>query len=256
MVEASVEPVTPLTPRPVGRAVLRQDWLTLTFLHWAVDPARVAPLLPAGVRPDVLDGRTYVGLVPFLMHDVAGPLGPPVPYAGTFCETNVRVYSVDAAGRRGVVFLSLDAARLAPVLTARWAFAMPYLWSRMSLARDGDRLAYRCRRLWPGGPGVGATRSAVDVRVGGPVAPGPVEHFLTARWGLHLTDRRGRSRYWPNAHAEWPLRSAEVTRLDDGLLAAAGFADLAARPPDSVLYSPGVSAVFGPHVPAQTATPL
>jgi uncharacterized protein len=176
-----VEPVTPLTPRPVGRAVLRQDWLTLTFLHWAVDPARVAPLLPAGVRPDVLDGRTYVGLVPFLMHDVAGPLGPPVPYAGTFCETNVRVYSVDAGGRRGVVFLSLDASRLAPVLTARWAFGMPYLWSRMSLRRDGDRLAYRCRRLWPGGPGVGATRSAVDVRVGGPVEPGPVEHFLTAR---------------------------------------------------------------------------
>jgi uncharacterized protein YqjF (DUF2071 family) len=248
--EVLVEGVTPLPPRDVGRLVLRQTWATLTFLHWAVDPARVAPLLPAGVRPDVVDGRTYVGLVPFVMRDVAVAPGPALPYVGTFCETNVRVYSVDGAGRRGVVFLSLDASRLAPVLVARWGNGLPYVWSRMALRRDGDRLAYRCRRLWPSGSRVGAERSAVDVRVGEPLESGPLEDFLTARWGLHLTDRRGRSRYWPNSHGRWPLRSAEVTRLDDDLLAAAGFTDLAARPPDSVLFSAGVDAVFGPHVPA------
>ena len=249
MVDVPVEAVTPLTPRPVGRAVLRQDWLTLTFLHWAVDPARVAPLLPRGVRPDVHDGRTYVGLVPFRMRDIGVRQGPAMPYVGTFCETNVRVYSVDAVGRRGVVFLSLDASRLAPVLVARWGSGLPYVWSRMSLTRDGDRLAYRCRRIWPGGSAVGPARSRVDVRVGGPVEAGPLEHSLTARWGLHLTDRLGRARYWPNAHGRWPLRAAELLELDDGLLAAAGFADLPARPPDSVLFSPGVDATFGPHVP-------
>jgi uncharacterized protein YqjF (DUF2071 family) len=97
---------------------------------------------------------------------------------------------------------------------------------------------------------VPAVRSAIDVRVTGDVAAGPLEHFLTARWGLHLTDRRGRSRYWPNAHGTWTLRSAEVTRLDDGILTAAGFGDLAATEPDSVLFSEGVDATFGPQVPA------
>ena len=45
--------------------------------------------------------------------------GPGIPYLGTFCETNVRLYSVDGQGRRAVVFLSLEAERLVPVLTAQ-----------------------------------------------------------------------------------------------------------------------------------------
>ena len=49
----------------VGPRLMRQDWTRLTFIHWAVDPALVAPLLPISTRPDVLDGVTYVGLIPF-----------------------------------------------------------------------------------------------------------------------------------------------------------------------------------------------
>lgn len=51
-----------------------------------------------------------------------------LPYAGTFTEVNVRVYSRDAAGRHGVVFLSLDADRLAFVLAGRTG-RVPYVWS-------------------------------------------------------------------------------------------------------------------------------
>ncbi|MGW5448612.1 DUF2071 domain-containing protein [Streptomyces asiaticus] len=60
-----IEPVTLSTPRPVRRPTLVQRWDELTFLHWPVEPERVAPLLPAGTHPDTLDGVTYVGLVPF-----------------------------------------------------------------------------------------------------------------------------------------------------------------------------------------------
>lgn len=240
------EPVTPSPPRPVGRTVFTQSWLDLTFLHWAVAPERVLPHLPPGTRPDVIDGTTYVGLVPFRMRAV-GLLGlPGIPYLGTFPETNVRLYSVDETGRRGVVFVSLDAARLAPVLVARQLAHLPYLWSRMRIRHEPPVVEYRCRRRWPGPRGAS---SRIRIRVGGPVEPGPLEHFLTARWGLHQTGRRGRTAYWPNRHEPWPLRSAQVETLDDGLLAAAGFAELATRPPDSVLYSPGVHAVFGPRRP-------
>ncbi|HEU0087790.1 MAG TPA: DUF2071 domain-containing protein, partial [Pseudonocardiaceae bacterium] len=45
---------------------------------------------------------------------------PPLPYLSGFPETNVRLYAVDPdSGRRGVVFRSLEAARLLPVLAAR-----------------------------------------------------------------------------------------------------------------------------------------
>lgn len=106
------KPVSPDAPALLKRALLTQEWLDLAFVHWAVDPSVVAGLLPDGTTPDVLDGVTYVGLVAFRMHRVGWLWSPGVPYLGSFPETNVRLYSVDAHGRRGVVFRSMDAGRL------------------------------------------------------------------------------------------------------------------------------------------------
>ncbi|GAA5166622.1 DUF2071 domain-containing protein [Pseudonocardia eucalypti] len=235
----TVEPVTPLTPRPVMRSTFVQEWRELTFLHWPVDPAAVAGLLPAGTRPDTLDGASYVGLVPFRMRGAGLLAGPGVPYLGTFLETNVRLYSVDGDGRRGVVFRSLDASRLLPVLIGRASVRLPYLWSRMRLRRDGDVVHYTCRRRWRR-----RAASRVAVRVGRPLeAPGELEHFLTARWGLHVTGY-GRTWYLPNEHPVWPLHHAELLELDDGLVTAAGLPE-PAGPPVSILYSPGVPVRFG-----------
>src|SRR3712207_6347605 len=117
----------------------------------------------------------------------------------------------------------------------------------MRYGRVGDQVTYECRRRWPGP--LGAT-SRISVREGDAVTAGPLEQFVTARWALHQADHRGRARYWPIHHVRWPLFSAAVRQFDDELLAAAGFADLAARPPDSVLFSPGVRATFGPRVRA------
>jgi uncharacterized protein YqjF (DUF2071 family) len=64
------EPITADPPGRTANPLLTQWWLDLAFLHWAVDPADVAPLLPAGAVPDTLDGVTYVGLVAFRMHRV------------------------------------------------------------------------------------------------------------------------------------------------------------------------------------------
>jgi uncharacterized protein YqjF (DUF2071 family) len=124
----------------------------------------------------------------------------------------------------------------------------------MRYRRDGDVVRYECRRRWPGPRGAA---SRIALRVGEPVPAGPLEHFLTARWGLHLAgpalarpSRRTSAYYWPNSHQQWSLRKAAVEEFDDDLLAAAGFGELASRPPDSVLFSPGVDAVFGPSYPA------
>ena len=59
------EPITADPPHSTPSPLLTQSWLDLAFLHWAADPADVAPLLPAGTVPDTLDGVTYVGLVAF-----------------------------------------------------------------------------------------------------------------------------------------------------------------------------------------------
>lgn len=225
----ATEPVTRRTPRPVRVALMRQWWRDVTFVHWAVEPAAVAGLLPAGTRPDVFDGTTYVGLVPFTMHRVLG-----LPYLGTFRETNVRLYSVDDAGRRGVVFLSLDASRLLPALIGRVAVGLPYVWSSMRLRHSGDTVTYTCwRRSDP------REHSRLRVRVGEPIEPSELELFLTARWGLHVS-WHGRTLYLRNEHPQWTLHRAELIDIDDRLVDVPRHSA-----PTSVLYSPGVPVRFG-----------
>ncbi|CAM5648035.1 hypothetical protein SATRM34S_06556 [Streptomyces atroolivaceus] len=223
------------------KPLMTQSWLDLAFVHWAADPADVAPLLPAGTVPDTLDGVTYVGLVAFRMYRVGWLRLPGIPYLGTFPETNVRLYSRDAQGRRGVVFRSLDASRLIPVVVARTVFRLPYVWSRMTIRREADILAYTSRRRAPGPRGA---HSRIVVRTGERIgAPSELEHFLTARWGMHSTFH-GRPMYLPNAHPRWPLHRAQLIECDESLVAAAGLPAPAGEPL-SVLYSPGVPVRFG-----------
>ncbi|PZG01137.1 YqjF family protein [Micromonospora deserti] len=235
------ESVTAEATRPLRRPVLVQRWHDLAFVHWAVDPRVVAPMLPPGTRPDVLDGRTYVGLIAFRLVGLGLLSGPALPYLGTFCETNVRLYSVDTTGRRAVVFRSLDASRLLFVVAAQASLRLPYRWSRMRLRRDGDLLTYTSRRRWPGPRGAS---SQLSVRVGATIGePSPMEHFLTARWGLH-TRAYGRTLHLPTTHPRWPLHRAELVALDDDLVSAAGL-PAPGSAPVSVLYSPGVPVRFG-----------
>lgn len=221
---------------------MRQTWADLTFVHWAVDPERVAPLLPPGTRPDVIGGATYVGLIPFAMRGAGFGRGPAIPWLGSFLETNVRLYSVDDEGRHGVVFRSLEASRLGVSLGARLAFATPYTWAEMSLRRDGDVLDYRTRRRWPSPRGAGGR---VVVRRGQPIAePDDLAVFLSARFGLH-TRHLGRTWWVPNEHAPWTLDEGELLHLDDDLVSAAGLPGVVQEPPASVLVAHPVHTSFG-----------
>jgi uncharacterized protein YqjF (DUF2071 family) len=221
--------------------VMTQRWETLTFLHWSYPVDVVHRLLPQGLEVDIFDGRAWVGLVPFRM--TVGPAGiDSIPWFGQFLETNVRTYVRDRSGRPGLWFLSLDAAGLAAVVTARVSYRLPYFWSTMSLCSEGDLLRYQCVRRWPG---AGAS-SLVEVETGPAYDDGELDdrdHFLTARWRL-FSHGANRLRYAEAHHQPWPLRRAELRRVDDGLLLAAGLP--APRGSPLVHYSDGVRARIGP----------
>jgi len=237
------QPVTIDPALPVKHPMLTQHWLDLTFLHWAADPRLVAPLMPPGVRPDAFDGVSYIGLIAFRMHRVGWLRLPGLPYLGSFPEANVRLYSVGPDGRRGVVFCSLEASRLVPVVAGRVGFRLPYHWAWMRVRRDGDVLTYESLRRWPGPRG---THLRLRVRIGEPIPePSALEHFLTARWGLHATWHAGRAFYLPNEHPRWRLNRARLLDLDEDLVQAAGLPAPASQPL-SVLYSPGVPVRAGP----------
>lgn len=232
-------PPTPL--ESVDRPVMLQGWKDLAYIHWPFDAASVQRRLPAGLEADTFDGQAWVGLVAFDMQRIRVPGTPAIPYFGSFPETNVRTYVLGPDGRPGVWFDSLDVTRLIPVLIARLSYRLPYMWSKMSIRRDGPVVSYTARRRWPG-PGAAST---VRVRRGEPIPSAEVsglEHFLTARWGLY-TRLRSRLAYAPVDHPPWPLERATIDELDDQLIEAAGYTKPAGDP--LVHYSAGVDVRIG-----------
>jgi uncharacterized protein YqjF (DUF2071 family) len=196
---------------------MRQSWRELTFLHWRFDPAVVRAVVPGDLALDVYDGSAWVGLVPFIVADLTLPNAPAVPWLSTFAETNVRTYVIDRNGRRGVWFFSLDAARLLAVLGARTAYALPYIWAKMRVERNGTAARYESlRHLARKG------RSRVEVRIGEPISePSELDVFLTARFRL-FAKRRGQLLMAEVEHAPWRLRRATLIELEDTLLNNAG----------------------------------
>ena len=233
------EALTQQPTRPVTRAVFGQHWRDLTMLHWPVEPALVAPLLPRGTVPDLFDGVSYVGLVPFVMAGVSVLGTPALPWLSGFAETNVRLYAVDGRGRRGVVFRSLEASRLLPVLVARASYHLPYLWAHMRVRHGSDTVSYTTSRRWPGPRGAA---SRVRVRIGARYEADPLSTFLTARWGLFSDWYGGVSVHAPVDHEPWPLHRATLLDLDDDLVEAAGL-PMGGAP--HVLWSPGVKVRIG-----------
>jgi uncharacterized protein len=241
----TVKDTSPTAPRPVRWPVMYQTWSWLAFLHWSYPPEVVRRLLPGRLRPHTFDGRAWVGLTPFLMEDVRTPVAPAPPWCASFPETNVRTYVVGPDGREGLWFLSLDAARLEPVLVARSTYALPYKWSAMTVERDGATIRYRSRRRWPGPT---PATSAVTLEVGARLAPaelGGLDHHLTARWQLYTTFGGLLARAGVD-HEPWPLHRAVVRELRGDLVAAAGLPDPEGEP--VVHWSPGVrTRISGPR---------
>jgi uncharacterized protein YqjF (DUF2071 family) len=235
-----VEDRVDATRRPDRRAVMRQNWHHLTFLHWVVPPEQIRPLVPPRLDIDLFEGKAYVGLVPFTMTGVRPTWSPAVGPLSRFHETNVRTY-VHVAGRDpGVWFFSLDAANRIAVLAARTWFSLPYFFARMSLSADapGSAIEYASDRRWPGPRPASSAIRCAPRGAPAPAPAGSLEHFLAERYILYSTwrDRLYQGRVH---HTPYPLQPAELLALDETLLAAAGLT----RPDEPPLahYALGVS---------------
>ncbi len=236
------------TRRPAQPVAGYHKWWDLLFIHWRVPADVLRPLLPKRLTIDTFQGSAWVGLVPFRMTGVRPWWSPPLPGVSAFAETNVRTY-VHFEGRDpGVWFFSLDAASSLAVKVARRRWMLNYYRARMRVEREGTRVRYHSRRLWPGPAGAGGNVEAeigplIRPRSGelppGSAEPGSLEHFLVERYILYAQGKDGRLYSGRVHHTPYPLREARLIKLEETLVAAAGIA--IAHPPEHVLFSDGVS---------------
>jgi uncharacterized protein YqjF (DUF2071 family) len=232
--------------RPPGRAVMRQIWRHLAFLHWPIAPAAIAPLLPPGLDVDTFAGDAYVGLVPFTIPLTRTALGG-VPMAPAFHELNLRTY-VHRAGRDpGVWFFSLDAASRLAVAGARFAYGLPYFHARMRMDVAGGEgtpvVDYSSRRVTGGAAFSGRYQPVGPVAV---AAPGTLQLFLAERYLLYAWTGRA-LRTARVFHAPYPLQPATAASVAQTLTDAARLpAAVFAPPPPLVHYARQVDVLIYP----------
>jgi uncharacterized protein len=192
-------------PLPQRDWLMAQSWLDLLFAHWAVPPSAIDRLLPWPLRAQVYDGSAWLGITPFVVSGLRLRGVPPLPWLSRFPELNVRTY-VEVAGRPGIYFFSLDAARRTAVFVARRTYRLPYFHARMSSEWVGTHMRYESVRVDGSGP---AARFRAEYRPSGGHADDPLARWLTERYCLYVLDDRGEVLRGEIHHPPWPLQRAE-----------------------------------------------
>jgi hypothetical protein len=208
-------------PCPARPWYVRQAWCDLLFAHWPVPRAVLRPLVPAALEIQEFDGTSWVGVVPFRMVDVGPRLTPNLFSLPAFPEVNLRLY-VEAGGKPGVWFLSLDATNSLVVWAARRLFHLPYFKAQISLLETPGGFSCHSTRAAPGTD----ARLAVDYAPTGEVyeaAAGSLEHWLTERYCLYAQTPAGRITRTQVHHRPWPLQPARATFTQSRLADEHGF---------------------------------
>jgi uncharacterized protein YqjF (DUF2071 family) len=229
--------------REEGGPLALTDWRDAVFLHFAVDPAALQPLVPFPL--DIWEGDAYVSVVAFLQRNfrlaAGGALGalatlPVATYR--FCNLRTYVRAVDAPG---VFFIVEWIANLPSVVLARTVYGLPYRFVRSRYDHD------RGRNLFTGTVLAGGEQLIVQAQVDftaavAPAEPGSLDAFCLERYTAFTTARR-RPLWFRIWHPAWRQHRAEAEVLSDSLVRAAGDWYPRARL-IAANYSPGIDGVW------------
>jgi len=206
-------------PIPTGPWILRQRWFNLLFAHWPARVDQLRPLVPKALAIQEFAGSSWVGIVPFRIEGLSLRGLPDIPGLAAFPELNLRLY-VEADGKPGVYFISLDAASISAVAGARAAFNLPYFHATMAATMAAGAVRFQSvRRRDP------SIRFEADYRPAGEPfepSPGSLEYFLTERYCLYAPRRRGGVKRLEIQHPPWRLRVAEGQILQNTLASKQG----------------------------------
>jgi uncharacterized protein YqjF (DUF2071 family) len=222
---------------------LTAEWRKLIMAQYAVEPATLAPWLPAGLELDLFRDRCYVSLVGFLF-DNTRLKGLRIPFHTRFEEVNLRFYvrrtETDGTQKRGVVFIREFVPRAAITLIANTLYEEPYatLPTRSSIISTPQdlnvRYDWRHGKIWQS--------LAVEASpIAQPIAPGSEEEFLTEHYWGYTKRRDGSTSEYEVRHPRWqtyPVQSHEII-ADFAALYGPAFAALNDQIPASVLLAEG-----------------
>jgi uncharacterized protein YqjF (DUF2071 family) len=220
------------------------------MVNYTVDPAALAPLVPAGAELDLHRGAAIASMVGFRFLRTR-VLGVAVPGHGDFDEVNLRFYvrrvTPDGEVRRGTTFVREIVPRVAIARTARLCYNEPYLAlpMRSTAPRAPDDPAPgRLEYAWQGGgsdPGSWHTLAAEAVGAAAPLAPGSEEEFVAEHYWGYTRQRDGGTVEYQVAHPRWRAWAARGAVLDADVAGLYGprFAEALGAAPRSAFVAEG-----------------
>lgn len=192
---------------PAKRWQFYQEWNDALFLHFPVSVDQIAPHIPKGTSVDSFDGKAWLSVVAFTMHNVRPRNFPAFSVLSTFHEVNLRTY-VQYGGISGVYFFRLDASKRLSSYLCRRISAMPYTFCPMNRKEIGGRRAFQL--------GSSAERLSVEFSVGEvPAEKSARDIWLTERYGVYAEIGGDLFRYEVH-HLPWPLRKVKIDKLRMG----------------------------------------
>jgi uncharacterized protein YqjF (DUF2071 family) len=225
------------------RTFLTAEWRYLAMLNYRIDPALLAPFVPAGTELDQWQGATFVSMVGFLFLDTR-VLGAGIPFHRDFEEVNLRFYvrrTAEDGVRRGVVFIKEIVPRWAIATTARLFYGEKYvaLPMRHDVPLSGGRPVH-AEYDWRHG---GAWDRLRVVPAGDAVeaAAGSEEEFITEHYWGYSRQRNGGTVEYRVEHPRWRVWRAAAASLECRAAELYGpqFAAALASPPSSAFLADG-----------------
>ena len=229
------------TGAPTERPLFRADWLRVVFIHYALDPKVLQPLVPFPLH--LRENAAFVSLVAFTLENLrlcgcerlSQFLLRPV---SNHEFLNVRTY-VEVENATGIFFLAEWLSKLLAVPLGPPTFGLPYFHAAIAYEHGLGQLRGEVR-----GP-----RGRLQYRAVRPEAAdwnlsarGSRDEFLLERY-VAFTSWRGWSRFFRVLHDPWPITSICACVDESSLLAATGnwFSHASMV---GAHYSPGVRNVF------------
>lgn len=208
-------------PHPTRLWVMGQTWTKLLFAHWPIPFELLRPFIPSNLTLETFDGSAWIGVVPFYMSNVRARGLVPIYGTSEFCELNVRTYVTDGK-KSGVWFFSLEASNPIAVWGARNFFSLPYYNAQMSLQSQNESVHYRSHRTHTNAPA--ADFEGVYRPISQPYQsqPGTLLHWLTERYSLYTTDKKGTLYRGEIHHKPWSLQDVEASFEANTMSEAAG----------------------------------
>ena len=187
------------------------------MLNYRIEPAVLAPYVPAATELDVFDGQTLVSMVGFRFLKTRVK-GVPIPFHRNFDEINLRFY-VRRKGpegwRRGVVFIKEIVPRRAIAWVARTVYGENYVRHAMQSAvrYPTDSEPGEARYAWRDG---GRTNTMAARFEGAPALPAPDSEasFIAEHYWGYARQRNGGTLEYEVAHPPWRVWHASEPAFD------------------------------------------